>query len=263
MSHDSRPQFRWLERGDGEPVVLLHGLMGHMDHWDATLDALAGTVRLLAPELPVFEPAFPDVSLVALASHVRDLLDALEIGDAVVGGNSLGGHLALELALAHPERVNGLVLTGSSGLFERTFTRGVPHRPTTAYVREKMEQVFYDPALVTDDWVDAVRRTVTTRSTALRAVKVARAARSHNLEPRLSTIRVPTLLVWGEHDRVTPPEVARHFHRLIPRSRLVLLPRCGHAPMLEQAEAFNAVLDTWLRETRRARAKATAVEAAR
>src|SRR5215510_8574536 len=116
MIEDTRPLFRWLERGEGEPVVLLHGLMGHMDHWDATLDALASTARALAPELPLFDPAFDDLSLAALASHVRGLMDALEIGRAVVGGNSLGGHVALALALAVPERVNGLILTGSSGL---------------------------------------------------------------------------------------------------------------------------------------------------
>ena len=263
MSHHTRPQYRWLERGDGEPVVLLHGLMGHMDHWDATLDALSDGVRGLAPELPLFDPDFSDLSLAALAAHVRDLLDALEIGDAVIGGNSLGGHVALELVLAHPERVNGLVLTGSSGLFERSFTRGVPHRPTTEYVRAKMEEVFYDPALVTDGWVESVRRTVTTKSTVLRVLKLARAARSHSVESLLSSIHVPTLLVWGENDRVTPLSVAERFHAAIPRSRLVLLPRCGHAPMLEQPEAFSAVLDSWLRDTRRLREGVVPVAAGR
>ncbi len=178
MSHDTHPQFRWLERGDGEPVILLHGLMGHMDHWDTTLDAVAPLGRLLAPELPLFDPAFEDVSLGALADYVRRFMDALDIGRAVVGGNSLGGHVALELALAHPERVSGLVLTGSSGLFERSFSRGVPHRPTAGYVREKMEEVFYDPAMVTDAWVESVLRTVTTRFSALRVLRVARAART-------------------------------------------------------------------------------------
>ena len=263
MSHEARPQFRWLERGHGEAVVLLHGLMGHMDHWDATLDGLARAARLCAPELPLFEPGFDDLSLAALAHHVRSLLDALDVGHAVVGGNSLGGHVALELALACSERVNGLVLTGSSGLFERSFTRGVPHRPTTAYVREKMEEVFFDPALVTDGWVDAVRRTVTTRTTALRVLKLARAARSRNIEPLLPEIRVPTLLVWGKEDRVTPPEVAERFYRLIPHAKLVFLPRCGHAPMLERPHDFNAVLAAWLADTRRARGIANAVEVVR
>jgi pimeloyl-ACP methyl ester carboxylesterase len=250
MTHDTHPQFRWLERGDGEPVILLHGLMGHMDHWDSTLDGVAPLARLLAPELPLFEPSFEDVSLGALADHVRRFMDALDIGRAVVGGNSLGGHVALELALAHPERVSGLVLTGSSGLFERSFSRGVPHRPTAGYVREKMEEVFYDPAMVTDAWVESVLRTVTTRFSALRVLRVARAARTRNIEPLLAAIEAPALLVWGRDDRVTPPGVAERFHQLMPRSWMVFLPRCGHAAMLEQPAAFTAVLRNWLTETR-------------
>jgi pimeloyl-ACP methyl ester carboxylesterase len=228
-----------------------------MDHWDAALDALAPWARLLAPALPLFDPALEEPSLAALAEHVRALMDALEIGRAVVGGNSLGGHVALELALAHPERVSGLVLTGSSGLFERGFTRGVPHRPTAAYIREKMEEIFYDPALVTDAWVESVHHTVTTRFSALRVLKVARAARARSVEPLLPTLQAPTLLVWGRDDRITPAAVAERFHALIPRSHLVYLPRCGHAPMLEQPDAFNRALRQWLDATRPPRREAT------
>jgi len=250
MSRQRHPEFRWLERGEGEPVVLLHGLMGHMDHWDATLEALAPSARLFAPELPLFDPTFHDVSLAAFADYVRVFLDALGIGRAVVGGNSLGGHIALELAIRCPERVAGLVLTGSSGLLERSFTRGVPRRPTTAYVREKMEEIFYDTGLVTETWVDAVQQTVTTPASALRVVKIARAARTRTLEPLLAGIQAPALLIWGENDRITPPDVAARFHALLGRSALVLLPRCGHAPMLEQPEAFNGALRDWLVATR-------------
>ena len=263
MIRNRQPQFRWLERGDDEPVVLLHGLMGHMDHWDATLDAVAPRARLIAPELPLFDPAFENLSLPGLAAYVRDFLDALGIGRAVVGGNSLGGHVAIELALTLPERVSGLVLTGSSGLLERTFTRGVPHRPTTEYVREKMREVFFDPALVTDGWVDAVQRTVTTRFSALRVLKVARAARARSVEPWLARIQAPTLLVWGRDDRITPPALAERFHALIPRSELVFLPRCGHAPMLEQPETFNNVLRHWLGDSRALREALTSAEVAR
>jgi pimeloyl-ACP methyl ester carboxylesterase len=257
------PQFRWLERGDGEPVVLLHGLMGHMDHWDATLDAVAPSARLFAPELPFFDPAIEHVSLAVLARHVRDLLDALGIGRAVVGGNSLGGHIALELALAHPDRVSGLVLTGSSGLFERSVTQSVPHRPSAAYVREKMGEVFFDAALVTDGWVASVHRTVTTRFSALRVVQLARAARATSVEPFLGRIQAPTLLVWGKDDRITPPSVAQRFNALIPRSELVFLPSCGHAAMLEQPGAFNSVLRHWLESSRALREILTVTEAAR
>ena len=246
MSVLTHPQYRWLERGEGGAVVLLHGLMGQMHHWDEVLDDLGGACRALAPMLPIFDPVVARPSIDALAGWVVDFLDALEIPRAIIGGNSLGGHVALAAALAYPERVRGLILTGSSGLFERSFTRGVPHRPTADYVREKMEEVFFDRTLVTPEWVESVRRTVTERPSALRVLGFARAAKRDNLEARLGDIAAPTLILWGAEDRITPLDVAGRFQALIPRSRLVILPCCGHAPMLEHPHAFAAVVRHWL-----------------
>ena len=244
------PEFRWLERGAGEPVVLLHGLMGQMHHWDAVLDTLDAGYRTFAPALPVFHPELREASVGALARYVLRFLDALDIGRAVLGGNSLGGHVALRLALDHGDRVSGLVLTGSSGLFERGFASGVPHRPDQGWVRRKMKEVFFDPDLVTDGWVEDVHRLVTTPASALRILRLARDARRDNLEGRLGEIRVPTLLVWGLEDRITPPEVAERFRALIPDAHLWHLSRCGHAPMFERPEAFAEVLGDWLEGTR-------------
>ena len=248
MSGDKYPRFRWLERGEGEPVVLLHGLMGNMHYWDTTLDILGSGCRSIAPTLPVFDNDLPEVSIAELARWVVRFLDALNLGRAVLGGNSLGGHVALATALAYPTRVTGLVLTGSSGLFERSFTRRVPHRPSSDYVRQKMEEVVYDRRLVTTEWVEAVRRTLTTRATACRVLRFARAAKRGNIAGGLGTIGVPTLLVWGAEDRITPPAVAGRFASLIPGARLVFLRRCGHVPMLEQSVAFGAVVRAWLED---------------
>jgi pimeloyl-ACP methyl ester carboxylesterase len=254
MIAPTQTRFRWLERGDGEPVLLLHGLMGEMDHWESTLETLGPFRRPIALELPIFDPDLTEVSVPALAGYVRRFMEAIELPPAIVGGNSLGGHVALELALSCPGWVDGLILTGSSGLFERTFTNRVPHMPTRAYVRERMEEIFYDPSLVTPEWVESIRRIVTTRRTALRVLQVARAAKRHNVEDRLGQIRVPTLLVWGKDDRITPTDVAERFHARIRGSQLVYLPNCGHAPMLERPDAFNAVVGDWLVETRARRA---------
>jgi len=246
---NASPEFRWLERGEGEAVVLLHGLMGEMDHWEPVLVRLGRHYRAMAPVLPIFDPLLTEPSLTALADHIVRGLDGLGIERAVVGGNSLGGHVALILALRWPARVSGLVLTGSSGLLERGFTRNVPHVPTTEYVRTKMEEVFYDPALVTPSWVESVRRIVTTRSSALRVVQFARAAKRESLEARLAQVTAPTLLVWGKDDRITTLDVAERFHQLIPGSELVQITNCGHAPMLEHPTTFGQILEEWLRET--------------
>jgi pimeloyl-ACP methyl ester carboxylesterase len=137
MSDAVYREFHWLERGEGEPLLLLHGLMSRMDHWEGVLEALGHVCRPIAPALPLLDSVFRESSIPELARFALDFMDALEIPRAVVGGNSLGGHVALVLALAERARVAGLVLAGSSGLFERRFTRGVPHRPSSAYVRQQ------------------------------------------------------------------------------------------------------------------------------
>jgi pimeloyl-ACP methyl ester carboxylesterase len=177
-------------------------------------------------------------------------MEAIELPPVVVCGNSLGGHVALELALTCPGWVEGLILTGSSGLFERSFTNRVPHQPTGAYVRERMEDLLRSHPGHAGVGRVAIRRIVTTRRTALRVLQVARAAKRHNVEDHLSQIQVPTLLVWGKDDRITPTVVAERFHARIRGSQLVYLPNCGHAPMLERPEAFNAAVAEWLVETR-------------
>jgi pimeloyl-ACP methyl ester carboxylesterase len=250
MSDDAAPEFRWLERGDGEPVILLHGLMGRADDWEQTLEELGDVCRPIALALPIFDPRLAEASIDGLARHVVGFLDALGIGRAVLGGNSLGGHVALAVALACPERVSGLVLTGSSGLFERTFTRGVSHRPTAEYIRRKMEEVVYDPALVTPSWVAAIGRMLAARRSAMRVVRFARAARQQCLESRLGELSVPALLVWGRDDRITPLAVAGRFHDLIAGSRLCVLSHCGHVPMIERPQAFNDAVAHWLGTTR-------------
>jgi pimeloyl-ACP methyl ester carboxylesterase len=252
-------EFRWLERGDGEPVVLLHGLMGRMDHWEAALEHLGDTCRPMALSLPIFDRRLEDVSIDALAQHVVRFLDALDIGRAVIGGNSLGGHVALAVALACPSRVSGLILVGSSGLAERGVARRVPRRPTADDVRARLGDVVADSTLVTPAWVSSILDTVSTPWAARRVVRFARATRQHRVEGRLHEIRVPTLLVWGREDRVTPPGVAERFLTGISDARLSFLLGCGHVPMLERPDAFNDVVAGWLEATRARRERPVAV----
>ncbi len=262
MRNGEGVEFRWIERGTGEPLLFLHGLLGGMYHWEVSLETLAEVGRPLALALPIFDPGLAETSVDELGRHVVRFLDALDLHRVVLGGNSLGGHVALHVALTEPERVAGLILTGSSGLFERTIGGRAPHRPSTAYVRARMEEVFHDPSLVTPAWVESVRRLVTERFTARRVLRFAQATRRHNIARHLGSIRAPALIVWGKDDRITPVAVGERFHTLIPHSQFWTLTNCGHAPMLEQPYAFNAIVKEWLYETWERRAQlslATAV----
>ncbi len=263
MDDVTDPQFRWLEQGAGEPMLFLHGLMGQMHHWQAVIEGLAPLGRPIALSLPILDPALRDVSIDGVMRHVCGFLDALDIPRAIVGGNSLGGHVALALAVAHPDRVSGLILTGSSGLLEPRAPYGMPRQPSHEYVREKMEETVFDRSLITDAWVESMRGILTSRTSALRFLKFAREARRNNMADGLGRIDVPTLLVWGREDRVTTPAVAEQFRSRIPGAHLTYLARCGHNAMLERPLAFTESVAHWLGATRDQRVERNVAVASR
>jgi pimeloyl-ACP methyl ester carboxylesterase len=224
-----------------------------MHHWDTVLEGLGHLCRPIALTLPFFDEALRQVSIEGLSTHVLRFLDALDIHHAVIGGNSLGGHVALALTFAHPDRVSGLVLTGSTGLLERGLWRGIRRQPGGEDVRRTMEAAAFDRSLATDAWVASMRGVMTTSATAARVLRFARDAMRFNVADRLHEIDVPTLLVWGREDRITPTVMAERFRALIARSRLTYLEGCGHTAMLERPAAFIEAVANWLEETRERR----------
>ncbi len=224
-------------------------MFGLPDMWDATLPSIPAGWRVLAPEMPVFDGAPRHIGVNGLVVFIRETLDSLGIRSAVFGGNSLGGHVALQFTLDYPNRVDGLVLSGSSGLFERSIVNDVPRRPTREWVRERVREVFLDTVHVTEKRIDDVMAVLGDRRRALNLLKVAKSAKRTNLGSVLHRIKCPVLLVWGADDFVTPPDVAREFHRCIPQSELHFIPECGHVPMIERPAEFGRLLSSFLLRT--------------
>ncbi|NNE71575.1 MAG: alpha/beta fold hydrolase [Rhodothermales bacterium] len=238
--------FRYADEGPSHgkgPVVLLHGMMGEVGNWEHTIGSLSRAgFRVLVPILPVYALPMKQTHLPGLVSFVRSFMDALGLSSAVVSGNSLGGHIALMLAINHPERVRALVLTGASGIYEVDMGQGVMRRKDREFLRERAAITFYDPKHATKELVDEVYETVNNRMRAVRLIKMARSVKEENVRDDLGTIEVPTLLIWGREDEITPPDVAVTFNELISRSELHWIDECGHAPMLEKPDEFNEIL---------------------
>lgn len=229
-----------------EHVFLLHGMFGKAEQWQACAAHLAPRWQVSVPSLP-FRYVEPDIGAIdVLGDHIAREMDSKGVEKAVIAGNSFGGHIAARMALRYSDRVSGLVLTGSSGLFEHGFERSVPRRPTETYIRNKMLEVFHDPAHVTDQLVDETRELLNNLRDVLQMVRMAKCAKHDNIREVLPTITCPVLLVWGEDDRITPPAVAREFHDLLPCSELHMIDRCGHVPMFERPEVFNGIIESFL-----------------
>lgn len=249
--------------GDPLPLVLIHGTSASLHTWEAWATELAATRRVISFDLPGFGLTGPnadhDYRDERHVAFVRQLLSRLGVGRAIVAGNSLGGAIAWQLALADPARVAGLVLIDAAGHdfvpeqvplgfriaripVLREFMRWVLPRRA---IEDSVVAVYGDPTRVTTALVDRYYE-LTLRE----GNRVALMRRMDQLAPgpveRLGEIRVPTLILWGGRDRLIPPRWGEAFRDAIPGSRLVTFPGLGHVPQEEDPAATLAALRDWL-----------------
>lgn len=240
-------QFKYIETQGGENnLLLLHGLFGALSNFSGILNQFGSRFNVIVPILPIFELPLKKATLGGLLDHVNAFVEFKGYDKLHVLGNSLGGHISLLFAFSNPDKMSSLTLTGSSGLFENAFGSTFPRRGNYEFIKTKTQETFFDPEVATKELVDEVFDIVNDRNKALRVVTTAKSAIRHNVGDRLDQIKVPTLLIWGAQDTITPPFVGEKFNELIPDSTLVMIDRCGHAPMMEHQEEFNQHLDTFL-----------------
>ena len=251
MNHEltEEGKFKYLEtKGGEENLVLLHGLFGALSNFQGIISYFSDKYNVVVPMLPILELPIREVSVSALVDHVHEFIEHKGYEKVHVLGNSLGGHIALLYVLAHSERVSSVILTGSSGLFESAFGSSFPKRGDYDFIKNKTEATFYDPEIATKELVDEVFDIVNDRNKAIRVVATAKSAVRHNLGDKLHQIKNPTLLVWGKQDIITPPFVGEKFNELIENSKLHMVDKCGHAPMMEKSKEFNSILEGFLEQ---------------
>lgn len=239
-------KFTYAEAGQGPAVIILHGLMGALSNFGATFNHFSNNgYHVLIPELPLYSLPLLRTNVKCLATFVKEFMEFKKIEKAILLGNSLGGHIGLYFTKHYPEKVSALVLTGSSGLYEKAMGDSFPKRGNYEYIKQKTKAVFYDPEIGTKEMVDNVFKIVNDRSTVIRTLSIAKSAIRHNMAKDLPEMHQPTCIIWGKQDTVTPPEVAEDFHKLLPNSDLFWIDKCGHAAMMERPEEFNKVLHHW------------------
>lgn len=260
-------------RDDPAPIVLLHGTGDSLHTWQGWADALTPTRRVIRYDLPGFGLTGPDpahdYSMKRQVEVLFAVLDRLGVQRVVLGGNSYGGGIAWQAALAHPDRVVALVLVDASGApvadsaaAAATAPRSVPIGFRLAQMKwaapilqrvlprsvieSSLRNVYGDPAKVTPELVDRYFDLATRAGNraALQARFGQRGPRASELP--VSAIARPTLILWGGKDRLIPPAAGQRFHAAIPKSRLVVFEDLGHVPHEEDAARTVAALDTFL-----------------
>ncbi len=242
-------KFRYTEKGEGTPIVILHGLMGGLSNFHGVTDYFPKKgYKILVPELPIYDMPMLQTTVKNFAKYVEEFIKFKNLKDVILLGNSLGGHIGLLHTKMFPELVKALVITGSSGLYESAMGDGYPKRGDYEFIKKKAQDVFYDPAVATKEIVDEVFATVNDRVKLVKTLAIAKSAIRHNMAQDLPEMTTPTCIIWGRNDGVTPPDVAELFHELLPDSDLHWIDKCGHAPMMEHPKEFNNILDAWLTE---------------
>jgi 4,5:9,10-diseco-3-hydroxy-5,9,17-trioxoandrosta-1(10),2-diene-4-oate hydrolase len=253
----------WALGDEGTTVVLFHGLGGSVEDWILNINTMAEHHRVYAIDLVGFgrsdKPSVP-YSFSYLAQFVNDFMEAQNVDQANLIGHSMGGGVTLQFAIQYPDKVQKLVLLASGGLGRELY---LPFRlctlpligewltrPSRKGVAQLLNDCVHDPALVTDEWVElgyqlaALPGAQEAILSALRANCNLRGLRgdvTHIILDTLPNITAPTLIVWGEQDRIVPVAYAHVAEKDIPNSRLHIFDACGHIPHMEHAEEFNAL----------------------
>jgi pimeloyl-ACP methyl ester carboxylesterase len=241
-------RIRLMRGGAGDPLVYLHGASGAA--WLPFLQTLSTKYDVIAPEHPGFgESDAPDWldDIHDLAYFYLDLFDTLKLDRINLVGNSLGGYIAAEIAVRSTQRLASLTLCDAAGLF---IEDAAQFDPFLVSDEQRLRAFFYDAKLA-----DAMLARVLDpklEETALKnqamVAKLSWQPRSHDpsLAKWLHRIDVPTLLVWGDHDRLFPLQHAQAFAKAIPGAQLVVIAKCGHVPQIEKPDDFVAALESFL-----------------
>ena len=239
-------KFKFIEEGDGETLLLLHGLFGAMSNFADLIEHFRKSYKVVVPILPLFDLDIFHTSVGGLQKFVNKFIETRGYSNIHLLGNSLGGHVALVHVLKHPEQIKTLTLTGSSGLFENGMGDSYPKRGDYEYIKKKTQLTFYDPEMATKELVDEVFEITNSRVKVIKIIALAKSAIRNNLGEELNQIKQPTCLIWGNNDTITPPFVGKEFNKLIPNSELHFVDKCGHAPMMEVPVEFNTILSAFL-----------------
>jgi len=238
--------YQYIDEGQGETLLLLHGLFGALNNWEGVINHFKQHYRVIIPLMPIHEMPIKEAGCEGLTEFIEGFVDYKALDKFTVIGNSLGGHVALIYTLRHPEKIQRLILTGSSGLFENSMGGSYPKRGNYEYIKERVEYTFYDPKTASKELVDEVFEITNSIPKVMRIIAIAKSAQRNNMAKEIVHIKAPTLLIWGLNDTITPPEVGHEFNQLIPGSTLRFIDKCCHAPMMERPVEFNEIVTEWL-----------------
>lgn len=246
-------EFSYFRGGNqnGRKLIFIHGLMGKIGNFDYQFDYFSKIgYDVITPDLKIKDLSLLKCNINGLTNHFRDFIKFLNIENEklIIAGNSLGGHISLQYSVNYPENVEGIVLTGSSGLYENTLGTSYIKFRDRNYIYEKTKEVLYVESTITEELIDSVENVFLDKNYVIRLIKVSRSALKTNMAEKIKDLSQKVAIIWGDKDIITPIEVAKEFNDIIKNSELFWVKECGHAPMMERPEEFNKLMFDWLKK---------------
>lgn len=242
----------YRDEGEGEPVVLVHGAFSSLHTYDVWADHLRDHFRVIRLDMPGFALTGPNAanrySMEGQVEYLIRFLDALGIADCHIAGSSLGGWVSWEAAARYPERFNRMILIGAAGFITRD-TMPLPFKMMQAPFAGRvvkfalkrslmevfMRQVFHDPSRITSEMLDRYYHLNARPGNPEAFYRIVNSPFIDNTQ-HLRRIKMPVLLMWGEHDKWVPLEHAGRFAEILPNTETLVYPHAGHIPMEEIAD---------------------------
>jgi 2-hydroxy-6-oxonona-2,4-dienedioate hydrolase len=228
----------YIDTGNGQPVILLHGVFGNLTMWRQTINLLRSQYRVIVPRLPLYDVPIHRANVKSFVEVLHDFLTWHRLTNVILVGTDIGGQIALCYANAFPDMVKRIVLSGSTGLFDHVAAFDPKTQVNYNAIRNKVSDAFFRKDIVNARFVHRIYETVNTFSKGLHISALEKSSRENEIIHFLHKLPHHVLLVWGLQDKITPPEVALHFHDLLKHGTLKFIDECGHLPMIEQSELY-------------------------
>ena len=238
----------YLDSGKGKPIIFCHGLFGNIFNIEASIPYISSSYRFLMPYLPMYDMPLKDCTVQNLGKYLHSFISDLKLKEALIIGSSMGGGTALYSCLNQSSKISGLILCGSSGLSDIPMSKGFFKRKNFDFLKESTQDIFYNRDIPPDEMILDVYNAIQSYEIVLRSIRFSKAARKFKMHEMLAKVNIPTLLVWGRQDPITPIQVGHEFKKLLPNADLKIIDECGHVPTQEKPAEFIRHFKTFVKK---------------
>jgi 2-hydroxy-6-oxonona-2,4-dienedioate hydrolase len=237
----------YVNTGEGQVVILLHGIFGNVHIWRHVVEALKDDFRVIVPRIPISDLPLEDANVKYIAQVLHRFIEHHQLENVTLVGHAVGGQLALMYTHLYPANVRKLVLVSSAGLMERSPLLKPDVPIDFQSLQEEIEEAFYLKEYVDEKLVEEIYEVTQDESRKAAIGEIARSSKRFRVSTILGKIDHPVLLIWGLNDPISPPESALHFNDLLFNSEVKFIEACGHVPMLEKPSIVTQHLLTFLK----------------